>query len=334
MKRLSIFLIVILAVQVALLTQVFWPREQHSDDLSQTALQVLDSAEVNKLLITDDSTSVVLVREDSHWILPEYHGLPVDGTALQRALVDLPELLRGWPVAHTSGAQQRFEVAEDHFQRRVQFFGGEQPLADIFLGTSPGFRKVHVRPADQDNIYSVEFNTFDLPTTPAQWLDKSLLQITGITAVQGIDFDVSLRDEQWLTNDGQVPDQAAVDTLINSLGSLLVTEATGLATAKVLEDVAAPPTLTINADGDTIEFRLFEIEEARYIKRNDIAVYFSLSALDYDRLNDVRAATLFPVPEQAIEAEATEDADLTVAPAIPADSAEATSAEAIPGEAP
>ena len=44
---------------------------------------------------------------------------------------------------------------------------------------------------------------------------------------------------------------------------------------------------TRSSGDSSYEFRLFEIEDAYYIKRSDIDIYFSLSALDYDRLNDV-----------------------------------------------
>ena len=63
----------------------------------------------------------------------------------------------------------------------------------------------------------------------------------------------------------------------------------------------APPTLIVDAGATTYEFRLYEIEGAYYIQRGDIPVFFNLGALDYDRLNDVNAGTLYPADEEDAE---------------------------------
>ena len=59
----------------------------------------------------------------------------------------------------------------------------------------------------------------------------------------------------------------------------------------------APPTLVVQSGERAFNYRLYEIEDAYYVQREDIPVYFSLAAFDYDRLNDARSATLFPVAE-------------------------------------
>ena len=49
----------------------------------------------------------------------------------------------------------------------------------------------------------------------------------------------------------------------------------------------------MTAGGRSYAFRLYEMEDSYFIQRADIPVFFSLSAYDYERLNDVNATSLF-----------------------------------------
>ena len=67
--------------------------------------------------------------------------------------------------------------------------------------------------------------------------------------------------------------------------------------------MAAPPVLSASAGDTAYDYHLYEIEEAYYLRRSDIPVYFALSKFDYDRLNDSNASTLFPPPDEDAAAE-------------------------------
>jgi hypothetical protein len=298
MNRLSKTLTLALVIQLLLLVAVFWPASNEGQGTAKSALLDLDATVVDRIAISDSQSGVVLSRTGDNWQLPEYHSLPVDPAKLSQVLNTLPSLSRGWPVTTSRGAQARFQVAEDEFQRRVEYFAQQQTVAGLFTGTSPGFRKVHVRAADTDPVYAVEFNSFELPTEPDQWLDKTLLQVSDVQAIAGLDFNLSRQDGSWLDENGNAALPEAVDGLVNGLTSLRVTAAADIAIASVLGEMAVPPTLTVESSEGTIEFRLYEMAELRYIQRADIAVYFSLSDFDYSRLVDVDQASLYPTPGQ------------------------------------
>ena len=138
----------------------------------------------------------------------------------------------------------------------------------------------------------MKFNSFDLPAQAAEWLDKTLLQVADVQAVKGLDYNIRRSDDGW-QSDGEVSlDAAEVEKLLNGLSSLRVTGAADIAMAAILEDMQVPPTLTVETTAGDYEYRLFEVDETYYINRADIGVYFDLSALDYDRLNEVNAASL------------------------------------------
>lgn len=301
MNRLGNILTLALVFQLLLVAAAFWPRSIEGEGSARMALLELAEGDVDRLTISDKESSVLLSLGENGWQLPNYHSLPVETAKLKRALEDLPTLTRGWPVANTSSAGERFEVAEDEFQRKVVYFGGDSEQGSLYLGTSPGFRKVHTRIAGSDAVYSVEFNTFDLPTSPAEWLDKALLQVRDVQTISGLDYSLRKEGDTWIGESEIAAEQTEVDKLFNGLTGMRVTAAADIATAAIFEEMNAPATLTITTGGGELEYRLFEIEDAYYIQRSDISVYFNLSQFDYDRLNEVNSASLFPTPgEQAM----------------------------------
>lgn len=297
MNRISHLLTLALAAQLLLVAALFWPRENPGESDAHTALIALEPAEIDRIVVSSGDDSLLLRRDGARWTMPDYHQLPVQQSRLDRVLLDLPAMLRGWPVASSATATERFEVAPGNFQRRLEYYSGEDSRGALFIGTSPGFRKVHVSPADDESVYAVEFNTFEVPLAPGEWLDKSLLRLDGVQSITGLDYAITRTGESWSGNAGRAPNAELVDDLVNGLSSLRVTAAADIATASMLEETAAPPSLVVEADGQRYEYRLYEIRDAYYIKRSDIPVYFSLGAFDYDRLSDVSAATLYPPAE-------------------------------------
>jgi hypothetical protein len=300
------FLSLVLALQLLLVVSLFWPRSQPAEGIAGSALLDLGDQQVSRVVISTADNNVILDRSGNNWQMPEYHRLPVDPAKMDALLTQLPQLPRGWPVAQTGAAQQRFEVAEDSFQRKLHYFHEEQDVGSIFLGTSPGFRKVHARPGDAGEVYSVEFNTFDLPAEPSAWMDKTVLQLEQVDSVTGLDYTISRSGESWNDESGQAADTTAAGSLVNGLQSIRVSGVADPDTASILNDVQAPPTLSVESGDRSLEYRLYEMDDAYYVRRADVPVYLSLSALDYDRLNDASASVLFPVAEAVETVEASD----------------------------
>lgn len=106
-------------------------------------------------------------------------GLPADDDKVNDLLDKLAELAAPWPVATSADSAERFAVTEDNHQRRLVLEDAEDVVADVFLGTSPGYRRVHARVAGEDEVYSIDFSNYEAPTDADQWLDKGLLAASG-----------------------------------------------------------------------------------------------------------------------------------------------------------
>ena len=199
-----------------------------------------DARAVDGLSVAGEDGEVTLTKAASGWQLPD--GLPVDETKVDGVIEKLADAAAGWPVATSASVQERFEVAEDNHQRRLTLSGGGEPVADIYLGTSPGYRKAHARRVDDDDIYAITFSNYEAGTKAADWLDKALLRPNGALTGMRYDgaFDLS-KDEEgvWTASTGAALDQAKVETLAGRFTGLTVTGVSELSPQEAIAEQAA-----------------------------------------------------------------------------------------------
>ena len=181
-----------------------------------------EPAQAVSLSIATDEEEVALSRGDDGWNLDG--GLPADDGKVGEVLEKLAKASAAWPVATSAATAERFEVTEDSFQRRLTVVSQDGETATLFLGSSPGYRRVHARAAGADEVFSIDFSNYEAPADPGQWLDRTLLRPDGEVAAVS-------RDEGWrLTGgdagdwlvDGAPADQEAADKLIGRFEDLNV----------------------------------------------------------------------------------------------------------------
>jgi len=290
MKKLNTILIASLGAQLLLAFGLLVGQRSTDSHDPAEPLVAFEPAAVDRIVIVgDDDQQVTLVKQDGQWRLPDYHALPADGNKVKQALDNLADLRGGWPVADTSAARARFEVDADRFQRRITLFDGETELGQLYLGTSPGFRKIHARAAGADEVFAVAFNSYQAPADPAAWLDKQLLQPGGqISAIESSDFAVAKQEGKWRPKSG-ADDLSVVDEKIQAL----VSDLTGLRALEAADDAVAEKLaardpdhrLKIEADGIPLEYRFYAEGEDRFVIRDGIARPFKIAKSDYERLS-------------------------------------------------
>ena len=199
-----------------------------------------DATTVDGLSVVGEDGEVTLRKEEGGWLLPD--GLPADDTKVEGLIEKLANANSGWPVATSASVQERFEVAEDNHQRRLTLSGGDEPVADIYLGTSPGYRKTHARRVDDDDIYAIAFSNYEAGVKASDWLDKSLLQPSG--SLTGLRYDGAFdlaKDEEgvWTASSGAPLDQAKVETVVGRFTGLTVTGVSEQSPAEAIAEKAA-----------------------------------------------------------------------------------------------
>ncbi len=194
-------------------------------DAGASQLLAFDPASVTKLSISGEEKTAVVVRDGDIWRLEggAPNGLPADGGKVSELLDKLADLEAPWPVATSDDGAERFEVTDDNHQRRLVIEDADGPMADLLLGTSPGYRRVHARLSGDSEVYSIDFSNYEAPTDVGQWLDKALLAAKGeVSSVVLQDaWHLARQDGEWQV-DGAPADGTAAEDLVRRFTSLRV----------------------------------------------------------------------------------------------------------------
>jgi len=123
------FLLLQLLVAVGLL----WNGHNFDDQKGQQPLLAVNVDSIDRVVINGPDQQATLFRSSGNWQLPKLDNLPVSDN-LDAVLKKLAQLKRGWPVTTSQSSHERFDVAEDKFQRRIQLYQGDKQLGDLLLG--------------------------------------------------------------------------------------------------------------------------------------------------------------------------------------------------------
>ncbi len=183
MSRSTKLLLLLLVLQAGLVVWVNLPSDDTGAFEADKPLLAVDAEGMDAVTIEQqDKTRLRIVRKDGGWVLPDKGDFPVLPAKFEKFADKLLNARRSWPVGKTPVAARQFRVTPDGFERRVRFLRGTEVLGDVFLGSSPGFRKVHARLDGGEHTYSIDFNAFEAPVEADQWYHTEILK----TAVEDI----------------------------------------------------------------------------------------------------------------------------------------------------
>lgn len=295
-----------------------------------------DAAAVDSLSVGNAEGEVALSKAGDAWLLAD--GAPADSSKVEEVIGKLADAAPGWPVATSASAAERFEVVEGDHQRQLVLKAGDETVADVYLGTSPGYRKTHARRSDDDDVYAITFSNFEAGVKASDWLDKALLQVAGsVRSLRRVGGFALAKDEDgsWQAKSGAEIDQGKATTLAGRFTGLTVL---GIADAALPDEPAA--TFVLADDDGELTFKLFQLEEGEYAATTDrVPGAYEISSYTAEQM-DVALADIAPdPPPDAIlseDADVSEDADLSedAAPSEDGVPAEATTIELAPTDAP
>lgn len=296
-----------------------------------------DAASVDSLTVSNDEGSVSLSKVDGSWQLP--NGVPAAAFKVDSVLERFSDAAGSWPVANTAPTRDRLEVTVENHQRHIVVRAGDDTVADIYLGTSPGYRKTHARRAGEDEVYAVRFSNYEAGVKPEDWLDRSLLRPKGdVAALRRLPADPVSAEEQdpatqadaaeeretvepvagfelskneedmWTAADGSELDQGKVETFVGRFKGLSVT---GMSEAELPESATMAFVLTDNEGDQTLS--VFALEDGeKYVAVSDrVAGAYELSKYIAEQMNKP-FADLLPDPpeEEASETEAEPETEV------------------------
>ncbi len=302
MKKTLALLAVLLLVQTGL-AGYLWNHSRTQDAfVDDEPLLDFSTDHITAITITGpDKKTVILKKKDSRWFLPGYFKAPADGDRVDELLAKLAGLKKSWPVATTPEAATRFKVAADQFERHIILKKGDTPVAELYVGTSPSFRKVHVRLPSRPEIMAVTFSTMDVNDTPDDWLDKDIatLDEDKIAAITLNDIHLIHKNGKWTLADpgaqeqpgraangendistnqsNQKTDAKKANTIVHALTGLRVDSVLG--TEELPEYGLKKPVIHCRVrlrNKTTIDYRFGSIKDKAYyaLKRSDLPYVF------------------------------------------------------------
>ena len=282
MKKKISLLAGVLGVQLILALSVFFWGGNHSDDFLPEPLLNFNSAKLDKLVISDGENEVVLLKNEKQWQLTD-KSFPVDQNKFDRLLAKVRGLKTTWPVTSTPSSHERFEVSNNKMRRKISLYQNDKMLAAFYVGSSPEFKKSHVRVEGQYEVYALEFNAYDAPATTIDWLDKSLLAVKSVTEIRGTDYTLSKTGESWLIqpiHKNRKIDAGEVDKLVTAVGAFKIMDVANAA----LEFNEDKRIEILVKDGSRYSISLYEEGGEYYVKRTGFDDTFRLSKYEYERL--------------------------------------------------
>ena len=286
-------LLLLLMVQVVLAFVIYTYQRNAQPQAEAKALADFNFQKIDKWLISDASNQVTLIKSGANWQLPDLHQLPVDAEKLEGLVEKLKGTKLTWPVATTESSHERFDVAENKFQRRLEFFEGDKKAGEIFLGTSPGFKKVHLRRAGDKDVYAVELSTFEFATVTKDWLDAQLLTVKQPLQIRAADYFVQQDGDNWrFVDDAEAKvDKAKITPVVDAITGFSVQE---VATSKPEGESTH---LTVRTAVAEWQYEFIKSGENYYVKRNDREQYFKISSVDYERIVQPKKQDLIATTE-------------------------------------
>lgn len=284
-------LTILLVLQVLLMIGVFAYQQNSRLQVDSQPLLGIKTTDIDRVVIQEANNKVTLQKNGGEWQLPEQLQLPVDKQKLDDILQKLDSTKLTWPVTNTASSHERFEVTGTKFQRRVELFQGDTKKADLWLGSTPGFKKIHVRREGEDQVYAVELTAFEFATTSKDWLQKDLLAVKDVSLIKAADYEIQKTGDSWAfvaANQG-----ASAETVNAAKATELANAFNGLQVQEVITQVPQGETkkAMVKSVTDEFEYEFIKAENNYFVKRNDRDIYFKLSQYEFERIANVNRSS-------------------------------------------
>ncbi len=285
MKKWISILSGLLAAQLVLAAILNLTGEEYDTFQPKEKLLSFNRQAVSVLQIKDGTDSVEIRKQEGKWLLPDSGNFPASQRQVEQLLDKLAALEKGWPVARSRGAAQRFAVHEEQFERELILLSDDDNRTTLYVGSSPGFRKVYVRSGDQDDIFAVDFNTWQVNAKADDWIDKDILLLDD-NSVQRIEMRgliLQREDGKLHVENLEETEQTNVEesrALIRRLAGLRVQSLLGTETKPEYRQDEPALEVRMTREGDEVlDYRFSKAEYGAYyvLKRSDLEYYFKVA---------------------------------------------------------
>ncbi len=234
-----------LGVQILLLGATSFARDDKKFVAPTKLFPELVPDKVTKITITGNTGSAaekklsttVLSKSGTSWGIEGADNYPVDAAKLDTFLKNVEKLKAGGAVVNKESFYKKLEVGDEDFQRKIVLTHDGKEIAFV-LGSSPGFKRVHLRKLGQKDVVEVEgLAVWDVGARAADWVDRSYFKVpeADVWAVNLVNGRGTVKMEkapggEWAIvggKPGEVQKKTAVDDLVRKVASVNLEEPVG-----------------------------------------------------------------------------------------------------------
>ncbi len=151
MSRNNQLLAVALIVQIALAAFLLWPR--NNTVVASTLVSDVKLEELSKVSITGDQQTINMTKSGDTWVLPDRGDYAVLEPSVTDLISKVLTINTSRLVASNAANFVQLKVADNDFNRKIQFATSAGQNYTLLIGSSPNNRATNVRLLGQDQVY-------------------------------------------------------------------------------------------------------------------------------------------------------------------------------------
>ncbi len=307
MKNAIPILSILLVAQIGLALGLNHLERTRIDDKGKKILTT-DLSNADQIVLENKEGNLTIKLVGKTWTLPQVYNFPAGKESVSRLLEHLKNLNGNWPVATTEAAASRFKVSATDFEERIAIEGGGKAKATVFVGSSAGYNKVHLRLDNTNDVFAVELPEREISTDSADWIDRSLVELNrdDIVSVELPQLKLTRKEKAInLTYAGKtvsVDSGTAADVLEN-VASIGISDVLGIEEQPEY-GLAAPALMydVVLKDGRKLKYRFGKLSNSNFYVLKDPAkgsnFFLKIDAWFIERLLKLSPETLAQKSEQ------------------------------------
>lgn len=273
----------LLVAQLLLAAVLHFSVEDYAPTTGGNLLSI-DMTAVDGVRIADEDSVTEIRKRDGSWQVVE-HDFPANEERVADILDKLVGFQKRLPVGNTADTAKRFKVSDPGFERKFVLYQGDKVVAELLIGGANIFRHSYVRLADDDDIYTVEFNLYDYSGVSNDWINKSVIErdIDDIAFLKLPSLTLTRGENGELTVDklkaGQETNTDEAEALLAKVAGLKVHEVLGREPKPEFNQDKPSHLVTLGLkDGREIVYTISRLEGETYyvLKSSDQENYYRI----------------------------------------------------------
>lgn len=224
----NILLIVLLALQIALIAFLYRPGQQVAATAGNL-FPALTPGQLTGLTITgEQGKTLSLVKKEGWQIVPG--DFPADQAKIEALIKKLAEIKASRLVSQTKSSHARLKVADGDFNRKVEVSQGEGKTT-FYLGTSPSAKSIHLRLSEAKEVYQInDLAAWELGIEKESWWQSKYLsqpakELTGFSLSNQAGTITLVNDAEkkaWQLKDSSTTslDPKRLEPLLNAISEI------------------------------------------------------------------------------------------------------------------